>query len=247
MQLGATPHGYVRPIRLLDEAPELGADLDAEQFASAREKLRVLAMDCPSGPWAIYRHPFRKGDLGFLVLDGLATRDVHVHGSYATELIGPGDLLRPSDDESVDGPVPLSVNWRVLESTRVALLDVRFTAQAARWPYIVAQLCRTGVRRTESIATLQALSHLRGLEARLMVLLWSLADRFGHVERDGVAVPLRLTHELLGTLVGARRAPVTHALGRLREQGRVVRRSDGGWLLRGDPAELVVGARAGHR
>jgi DNA-binding GntR family transcriptional regulator len=46
---------------------------------------------------------------------------------------------------------------------------------------------------------------------------------------------VRLTHELLGGLVGAQRAPVTRALGRLRNAGVIRRRQDGSWLLQGEP------------
>jgi hypothetical protein len=62
-----------------------------------------------------------------------------------------------------------------------------------------------------------------------------MADRWGRVTPEGVVVPLRLTHELIGGLVGARRAPVTRALGRLADAGTVRRRADGAWVLRGVP------------
>jgi CRP/FNR family cyclic AMP-dependent transcriptional regulator len=74
-----------------------------------------------------------------------------------------------------------------------------------------------------------------GLELRLYVLFWHLADRFGHVAAEGVVVPLRLTHETLGRLVAARRPSVTTALKKLAEQGLVGAREDGTWLVGGDP------------
>lgn len=54
---------------------------------------------------------------------------------------------------------------------------------------------------------------------------------------DGVVVPIPLTHELLASIVGARRPSVTTALRSLREEGLVERCEDGSWLLHGDPPE----------
>jgi CRP/FNR family transcriptional regulator, cyclic AMP receptor protein len=47
----------------------------------------------------------------------------------------------------------------------------------------------------------------------VLVLFWHLADRWGRVERDGVHVPMRLTHELLGRLIAVRRATATALAG----------------------------------
>jgi hypothetical protein len=46
-----------------------------------------------------------------------------------------------------------------------------------------------------------------------------------------VVVPLALTHEALGRLIGARRPTVTLALKALGAQERLLRRGDGAWLL----------------
>ena len=48
---------------------------------------------------------------------------------------------------------------------------------------------------------------------------------------SGVVVPLSLTHELLGRLVGARRPTVSLALKALIDRGALVRRQDRSWLL----------------
>ena len=50
----------------------------------------------------------------------------------------------------------------------------------------------------------------------------------------GVKLPLPLSHGLLAGIVGARRPTVSTALGALRDQG-LVERTEGGWLLHGDP------------
>ena len=44
-------------------------------------------------------------------------------------------------------------------------------------------------------------------------------------------LPLKLTHELLGQLVGAKRPTVSLAIKELERRGTVHRRTDGAWLL----------------
>jgi CRP-like cAMP-binding protein len=71
------------------------------------------------------------------------------------------------------------------------------------------------------------------------VLLWALAERWGRVSTQGVRLPLQLPHRTLATLVGARRPSVTTALSGLARDG-LVERTDDGWLLHGDPAEVFA-------
>jgi hypothetical protein len=76
------------------------------------------------------------------------------------------------------------------------------------------------------------------VDARVQALLWHLADRWGHVTLDGVVVPARLTHDMIGRLVGAHRPSVTTALSELTRSGRISRLPHG-WLLTGDPPAAV--------
>src|SRR5438876_590507 len=70
--------------------------------------------------------------------------------------------------------------------------------------------------------------------ARLMLLLWALADRWGTVGPDGVAVPLKLTHKVLGRVIRAQRPSVTAAIRELQRRGMLSPRKEGGWLLHGE-------------
>jgi CRP/FNR family transcriptional regulator, cyclic AMP receptor protein len=54
-----------------------------------------------------------------------------------------------------------------------------------------------------------------------------------------VLIPFALTHSTLARLVGARRPSVTSAIGELAKDG-LLERTDDGWLLRGDPSQLVT-------
>jgi CRP/FNR family cyclic AMP-dependent transcriptional regulator len=172
---------------------------------------------------------------GLLVLDGLLSRSVTLSGRTALELLGPGDVLRPWDDSRGGAPVPIDGAWRVLAETRVAVLDRSFVARVAAWPEVTETVCARLVDRSRWLALLLLLARLPHVEARLLVLFWHLADRWGEVRRDGtIGVPLRLTHETLGALVTAERPTVTVALKRLAEHGALVRERDE-WVLHVSP------------
>ena len=69
-------------------------------------------------------------------------------------------------------------------------------------------------------------------------MLWLLAESWGHVTSSGVRLPVLLTHETLGALVGARRPTVTLALRNLVERGAIVHQYSG-WLLLERPAPVA--------
>jgi CRP/FNR family transcriptional regulator, cyclic AMP receptor protein len=78
---------------------------------------------------------------------------------------------------------------------------------------------------------LKAIASLNSVESRLLALFWHLAEDWGRQTTDGVLVPLRLSHRLIGELVGARRPTVSTAPAKLAREGRLTRRDDASWLL----------------
>jgi CRP/FNR family cyclic AMP-dependent transcriptional regulator len=223
-------------VRVADAYPELISDLDTDQQRLARRyaTARLEALD--PGLWQPRRElQPERGHLGLLVLDGLLTRDVVLGETLATELVGRGDVLRPADHDGQDAPVPFDIVWHVLEPTRIAVLDSAFTRVIARWPEAIEVLMMGAVGRAQSLAITLAVSHLRHVDVRLHVIMWYLADRWGKVTPKGVHVPLRLTHQTLGRLVGAQRPSVTTALKQLAEQGKLTRAADQTWMLHGEP------------
>jgi CRP-like cAMP-binding protein len=154
--------------------------------------------------------------------------------------VGRGDLLRPNDRDGEDAPIPFGVSWTVLEPARFAVLDPTFARALGQWPSAVEAVLRGASNRAHSLAITLAVSNLRRVDMRLLVLLWYLADRWGRVTSDGVVVPLRLTHETLARLVGAQRPSVTTAIRQLEAEDRLRRTRDRLWLLCGDPPETLA-------
>jgi CRP/FNR family transcriptional regulator, cyclic AMP receptor protein len=230
----------VRKVRVVDVFPEIVEQLDPQQELLARRHLVATLDEIPRGIWKPRREIRREpGHLGLLVLEGLLTRDVVLGDTVATELVGRGDVLRPVDHDGEDAPVPFDVVWHVLEPTRIAVLDREFARVAAHWPEVMEVLFQGAVNRAQSLAITLAVSHLRRVDARLLVIMWYLADRWGKVRRDGVNVPLKLTHQTLGRLVGAQRPSVSTSLKQLAEEGLLTRADDGTWLLHGDPPDTL--------
>jgi hypothetical protein len=222
--------------RLLDADRELASVLDPADRARLSPLLRVRIESLDVGEWAAPDFPLTPDSLGLLVLDGLILRDLSVRGRRCAELLGPGDLLRPwLNPSGSDASVAAELTWEaVVGPVRLAILDRRASLLIGRFPALVAELMDRTLSRARALQFQLALTQVHGIGARLELLLWELADRWGRVTPEGVTVPVDLTHEMLGRLVGARRPSVTTALGRLAESGAVVRRSDG-WLLCGDP------------
>jgi CRP-like cAMP-binding protein len=180
------------------------------------------------------------GLLGILVVDGLLVRQVQVAERNCGELVGPGALLRPWDDFGRNAPLPIEVDWRVIEDARLALLDRRFLITIVRWPPLIEGLMERATERAHTLAFNVAVHCLQHVQTRLVVLFWHLADRFGRVTPAGTAVPLPLSHSDLAELVGAARPSVSGALKELAQQG-LVRRDEAnrGWLLGREPPDEV--------
>lgn len=232
-------------MRLVDAEPELFAELEPRARALCHRHAVASVIDLPTGHWTspadLQRAP---GHIGLLIVDGFMSRDVHLGETIASELVGPGDLLRPIDHDGDTAPVPFDVDWNVLTPTRLAVLDRGVATVLGHFPELIEALVRKGIRRAHSLGVHLALCHMRRIEPRLLILMWHLADRWGHVTSEGVHVPLRLTHQTLARLIGAQRPSVTTALKGLANRDLILRRSDGTWLLHGEPPDALQHIRA---
>jgi hypothetical protein len=199
-------------VRLLDVDPDLGALLDAARREQAQRELIVRGHCLPIGPWDVSRLANATvQDIGLLIVTGVVARELLIGDQVSTELLGPGDLIRPWQPVSRTALLPVDVVWTVLSPVSLVALDRRFAVQITHYPEITATLLDRLNERSLRLATTQAISQLTRVERRLTALFWHLAERWGRVSRDGVIVPLALTHQLLGQLVGARRPRVSRS------------------------------------
>lgn len=238
-------------IRLLDVDPELGRSVRPERRDEARRSALATSVAVPRGRWdmeALARD--RTAVYGLLLLEGLVNRTVVLDGVPGAQLLGRGDLIPPHDDPA-DALVPTSVTWTVLEPLTLALLDERFLFTVRRWPELVAVLFERVATQTTRRSVHRTLCQLPRVEDRLHAMLWYLAERWGRMTPQGVLLPIRLTHDLLGQLVGAKRPTVSLAIKQLEAQGALHRRDDGAWLLEqawspasGDAHDEELGAKA---
>ena len=224
-----------RKLPLLDVDPDLGALVAPDRLEAARRELDVEVYRLPQGPWSAGGDDPNPEHVGLLLLEGVIAREVVVSDTVSTELLGPGDVVRPWSLQDAPTLLQLSIRWNALTESRVAVLDRRFGATLGRWPEVNAALIDRINVRAQRLATTQAISQLNRVDRRLLSLFWHLAERWGRMTADGVAVPLTLSHRMLGQLVGARRPTVSTAIADLAERDELVRRSDGSWLLKGDP------------
>ena len=228
-------------ILVLEEDPDLGAGLDGGELTAATQAL--VASSAPlewrsSGPGWGPSDP--GGHLGLLLTGGLLLREVRLLDTYSAELLAHGDLLRPWDiDGELNLPVPAEIGWTVLEPATVAVLDGDFVRRAAAWPHVLSNLAGRAVIRAKSMALDNAVTNLKQVQVRLLVLFFHLADRWGRVGPREISVQLPLTHETLAKLVGAARPSVTTALSALAHR-RLLYREDGTWCLARSAADVLA-------
>jgi CRP/FNR family transcriptional regulator, cyclic AMP receptor protein len=213
-----------RGVALLEADPDFRHAAPAGDETAARRLVVAPRLDLPSGPWSVADAGSDAAPVtGAVVIAGVLQHDLRAGDRVATQLIGPGDVVDPW---SAAG------RWSVLrEPVTLAILDARFGEAVRRWPALAAVVQRKLCERADRLTAHAAILQLPAVEDRIMGVLWELADRFGRVRPDGVVVPLRLTHQLIGQLVGAQRPTVSLALRALADADRVARAEDGTLVL----------------
>lgn len=219
---------------VLREAPDLADAVPLNLRQRAIEECIAPAIRLRRGQWSGEQAELTREGIGLMVLKGLLIRRVGVDGRFGAELLGEGDLLRPWQGEDAEPSLPRTTGWRVLQPSRVALLDRRVAGRFARYPDLIGRLVGRALERARNLAVNMAIVHHARVDVRVHMLFWHLADRWGKVTTDGIILPLRLTHAVLADLVAARRPSVTAALSELAARN-LVRKVDPGWLLSGEP------------
>lgn len=220
-------------VPLLQLDPDLGRALPPDERAVAAQML-VPVWTLPSGEIDLEAIIAETQGFGLLLLDGMVLQDLHVDDHSAMRLLGPGDVLASS---GFSGSTLLaSTGCRVAADTNVAVLGVELLRAVQHWPRLAAGLQARAAEQSGRLAAQLAICQLPRVDRRVLSVLWLLAETWGHVTSAGTRLPLSLTHEVLGGLIGARRPTVTLALGELTERGAIVRQEDG-WLLLEPPPE----------
>jgi CRP/FNR family cyclic AMP-dependent transcriptional regulator len=229
-----------RTISIVDADPDLADVLDAGEVERARREAITGVSLLSPGTWdaAAALEPGIH-HRGFLVIDGLLSREVDVLGRRCVELLGHGDVMRPWRWDDEGSHVQAEIGWQVLEPTRLARLDHELVRRIVPWPQLGVELFNRGTRRAHHLAIALAIAHHQRVDDRLLLTLWHLAERWGRVRRDGIVVPLPLSHQRLADLVGAHRPSVTTAMGDLVRRGALSRDDAGHWLLHGAPPEQL--------
>jgi hypothetical protein len=157
---------------LLELDPDLGQLLQEERLATAKRELRVALRTLETGPWDAERLAgINPEHVGLLVLEGVISHEVLVSDTISTELLGPGDVVRPWRLHDEGSLLRHTIRWNVLSRSRVALLDRRFNAELGRYPEVAAAIIDRVNERALRLAVTQAISQLNRVDRRLLALL----------------------------------------------------------------------------
>jgi CRP-like cAMP-binding protein len=223
---------------LLEEDPDLGRHVPPARLVAVTAALVVRTLSLPAGAW----NPadgVGVGDVppGALLLSGVMSKDVSIPGGRAAEILGPGDFVDSAEILHEHEFLDATVSWSVIEAATIAVMDADFMLRLRECPEVYRALLERGAERTARLGLIRAATHVGRVEDRLLALMWQLAERHGRVGSEGVILPIKLRHRVLGDLVGAGRSTVTLALGALERRGAIARRIDGGWALLAPPDE----------
>jgi CRP-like cAMP-binding protein len=217
-------------IALLEADPDLARHVASSELARACSSVTAPLVALAEGrfePSSVFEPG--KNPFAALILSGLVAREITVGGQPTLRLLGPGDLIHGGAISP--GLLTPQQSYTAAIPTQVALLDDHFLHAVRHWPRLLTALVERTAEHHDATLIQLAISQQPRVEDRLVVLLRALAERWGVVDDRGVIVPLPLTHEALGRLIGARRPTVTLALKVLDGQSRLERLPDGAWLL----------------
>jgi CRP/FNR family cyclic AMP-dependent transcriptional regulator len=231
--------GVVVGVRLLDIEPDIGRFLSADELTEARQ-LRVPIAELETGAVDVGSLVHDYDAFGALVVEGIVTQRLRVGEQTAVRLLGPGEQVMLEGSQR--SMLLTEASYQAGSQTRLAIIGAEMVVAVRRWPRLAAGLHVRTVEQAERLAAQLVICQLPRVDLRLLAIMWLLAESWGHVTSVGTTLPLSLTHDVLGELVGARRPTVTIALGDLSERGAIVRQ-DRGWLLVEAPPESSLPPR----
>lgn len=232
-------------IRLFEADPDLLGEVPAGAAEHLRRQVTASEAVFVHGGWSPGSPVSHDGVVALLLLDGFLIRRMTVLNAPAMELLAAGDVFSPAEPELPDS-VYCEVSWRPLTDGRLAVIDDEVMGMLAPFPQVLSQLAGRSHERARSLTLQLAFARLRRVSARLHVLFWHLADRFGRREGGVTIVPLVLPAAVLAGLVSAHRQSTVAALKELGQEGLISRRVDGCWVLHGAPPRGARGSKKGE-
>jgi CRP/FNR family transcriptional regulator, cyclic AMP receptor protein len=230
----ANTHPHHSPTRsLLEIVPGLDGPLEEEQrrFVS---RFRVPLHTAFEGRFDLAAVLGQSDAFAVVIADGMLARTLALGSHAGLQLLGPGDLISRPGENGSDLVVQTGLLARGL--VRYATLDDRALALIQRFPRLhEGWQMRVDDQQQRLIAQL-LICQLPRIEDRVLAMMWLLAETWGRVTQNGTVLAVKLTHDMIGLLVGARRPTVTLALSALEERGALVRRADD-WLIVERPPE----------
>jgi CRP/FNR family transcriptional regulator, cyclic AMP receptor protein len=235
------PHDGLETLPLLEVEPELRAYLDPdERQLVARVAIPVQVVSDREVDIDAFLDD--AGAFSAVILDGVLLHRMSIGDQPALRLLGPGDMLSRSGGIRT-GLLGESTH-RASGPLRLAMLDDRVLLTARRFPRLFAGLQIRLGEQYQRLAAQLVICQLPRVEDRLLALMWLLAETWGRVTASGTVLPIALTHDALGELIGARRPTVTLALKELADRGSLFRQ-DGEWLLLEPPPQGVAPGAVG--
>jgi hypothetical protein len=169
-----------------------------------------------------------RGWLGLLVVDGLALVQVAAGRAPIGWLVGAEDLVRSWEMAEVS--LLSTASWQALSPLRLALLDGEFARRVVGVASVTDAIIAKAAQTSHWLFAKSLVTGTSVIEERLLLLFALLGERWGKATAAGVLVAMPLTHQVLATLVGARRPSVSTALRGLSAAGLLQRTAEG-WLL----------------
>jgi CRP-like cAMP-binding protein len=214
-------------VPLVDVDPEVLRFLDEDEKEAARI-IRLPIRALPRSVPDVQAQLAQDGAFGAFVLEGLVAHEIQLADRLGVRLLGPGDLI-----VSRQAPQPLvltAVRWVPASPVRLALLRNHMLTALQRWPRLLSGMYLRIGQQLDRFAAQLMLCQLPRVEDRVLGLMWLMAEPWGRVTASGTRLPVDLTHELIGMMIGARRPTVSLALSELADRGAMIRQ-EGGWLL----------------
>lgn len=211
----------------MEAAPDLIRFLSPDEL-SFIEHLSVPVVHTSEGSLPLTQLLDWRAAFAAIVVDGVVLHRLAIGGEPGLRILAPGDVVFPVPDGG--GPTFGRSMYSARSSARLALLGGDFLNAVRHAPRLLVGLQSVTAEQLDRLSTQLVICQLPRVSDRVLAMLWLLADSFGRVTTAGTRLPLSLTHEVLGALVGARRPTVTLAIGELTKRGAVIHQ-DRGWLL----------------